>query len=152
MDARLPLIVPVLAIAAGALLTVGRSGATVGPAQIRITDLQISDHVVRPPSGAAVGSIEIVRQRLYNPRLTRSQIGRSTLICIYADRRERSCDGTYYLPRGEIVVSGAIQSRLLYTIPIVGGTGLYDDARGMLTVTSTHIRPRRELLLFRLPG
>jgi len=35
---------------------------------------------------------------------------------------------------------------------IVGGTGLYDDARGTLTVTASKFKPRREVLLFRLLG
>ena len=56
------------------------------------------------------------------------------------------------LPKGSLVVTGAIESRLLYEIAIVGGTGLYDNARGTLTVTSTHIKPRREVLVFRLTG
>ena len=37
-------------------------------------------------------------------------------------------------------------------IGIVGGTGLYDNARGTLTVTATHLRPRHEVLIFRLVG
>jgi hypothetical protein len=45
-----------------------------------------------------------------------------------------------------------IQSRLLFEIAVVGGTGFYDNARGSLTVTSTHLRPRREVLVFRLAG
>jgi hypothetical protein len=151
LNPRIPLILPALAIAAGAAFGVS-AGAATGPAEIRITDLQLSDHIMRPAAGGAMGSIEIVRQRLYNPRLSRAAIGRATLICVYADRRERSCTGTYYLPRGELVVLGAIQSRLLFTIPIVGGTGLYSDARGMVTVTSTHLDPRREVLIFRLAG
>ena len=35
---------------------------------------------------------------------------------------------------------------------ITGGTGLYDNARGTLTVTAKGLKPRRELLLFRLSG
>ena len=46
----------------------------------------------------------------------------------------------------------AIGTRLLYQIAVVGGTGLYDNARGSLTVTSTGLHPRREILLFRLAG
>jgi hypothetical protein len=74
-------------------------------------------------------------------------------MCTFFDVRERSCSGTYFLPKGTLVVSGVIQSRLLYAVAVVGGTGLYDNARGTLTVTSTGLRPqRREVLLFRLAG
>jgi hypothetical protein len=134
-----------------ASLVAGSGGATTGPAQIRITDLQVSRKLVRPAHGIA-GSVEIVRQRLYNPTITGKPIGRSDLVCTYLDERERSCTGTYFLPKGSLVVTGALETRLLYENAIVGGTGLFDNARGTLTVTSTHLSPRREVLLFRLTG
>ena len=96
--------------------------------------------------------MEIIRQRLYNPTISEAPIGRSTMTCTFADTRERMCSATYVLPKGEIVVMGAIQSRLLYEIPIVGGTRLFDNARGSLIVNSTHLRPRREVLVCRLTG
>ena len=74
------------------------------------------------------------------------------MLCSFIDRRLRTCNGTYSLPRGKLVVSGVISSRLLYDIAVVGGTGLYDNARGMLTVTATSFKPRHEILLFRLSG
>lgn len=135
-----------------ASLVAGSGSATTGPAQIRITDLQISRRMVRPASHSIPGSVEIVRQALYNPSVTPKPIGRSDVVCTYLDARERSCTGTYFLPKGSLVVAGALETRLLYEIAIVGGTGLYDNARGTLTVTSTHLKPRREVLLFRLTG
>jgi hypothetical protein len=51
-----------------------------------------------------------------------------------------------------ILTAGVLTTRLLYTAAIVGGTGLYDNARGTLTVTAKGLKPRRELLLFRLSG
>jgi hypothetical protein len=35
---------------------------------------------------------------------------------------------------------------------VLGGTGLYDNARGTLTVTRLRKNPRRDLFLFRLVG
>jgi hypothetical protein len=129
-----------------------RSHAATGPASVRITDVQISYHLAHPAGGQVIGSTEIVRQRLYNARVSKAAIGRASITCTFLDRRERSCTGTYTLPRGSLVVTGAIGSRLLYEIPIVGGTGIFDNARGTLTVTSTHLKPRREVLVFRLAG
>jgi len=149
---RTPLIALGLAVVPVVALSASSGTASTGPAQIRITDLQVSYRVVRPASGGIPGSTEIIRQRLYNPTISEAPIGRATLMCTFADRRERLCTGTYVLPKGEITVTGAIQSRLLYEIPIVGGTRLFDNARGSLTVTSTHLRPRREVLVFRLTG
>ena len=59
---------------------------------------------------------------------------------------------TVTLPKGSLVVSGLLSSRLLYELAIVGGTGLYDNARGTLTATVIGLHPRRDLLLFRLTG
>ena len=153
------LILTVLLIAASAAVAVSTApGADrppqTGPGQIRITDVQTSYSLVKGRRGThGAGSVEFVKQRLYNRRVSSKPIGRGTLMCTYFDARDRACSGTYFLPKGALVVGGAIQSRLLYQIAVVGGTGLYDNARGMLTVTSTGLRPtRREVLLFRLTG
>jgi hypothetical protein len=139
--------------AAIAVLVVAAANGATGPAQIRITDVQTSYVRVPSANGGSAGSIEIVKQRLYNPAVTKAAIGNASLLCTYLDARARTCNGTYVLPKGTLVVAGAISSRLLYEIPIVGGTGLFDNARGTLTVTSTGLRPtRREVLVFRLSG
>jgi hypothetical protein len=64
----------------------------------------------------------------------------------------RVCDGALELPRGDIVVGGSIRHRMLYELAVLGGTGLYDNARGTLTVTRIGMKPTRELLLIRLAG
>lgn len=151
MQSRTLLAATVVAVATGSLVAAS-SNATTGPAQVRISDLQVSRHVVPPAGGGITGMVEVVRQRLYKPGVTGKAIGRSDLVCTYLDQRERSCTGTYFLPKGSLVVQGALETRLLYEIAIVGGTGLFDNARGTLTVTSTHLSPRREVLLFRLTG
>ena len=136
----------------GAAALAGSAGGATPPGQIRITDLQTSYNFVKARKGNYAGSLEIVKQRLFNPSVSSKPIGNASLVCTFLDRRTRSCSGTYVLPRGSLVVGGVIQTRLLYEIAVVGGTGLYDNARGSLTVTSTHLRPRREVLLFRLTG
>lgn len=136
---------------AGLAATFSAHGAT-GPAQIRITDVESAYRLVRPQDGGSAGSIETIRQTLYNPSISRAAIGRSVIACTFVDAKNRSCTATYVLPKGTLVAIGALQSRLFYEIPIVGGTGLYDNARGTLTVTATHLRPRHEVLLFRLVG
>lgn len=136
-----------------AVMVVAAAHGATGPAQIRITDVETSYARVPSANGGIPGSVEVIKQRLYNPALSRSPIGSASLLCTFLDARARTCIGTYALPRGTLVVTGAIPSRLLYEIPIVGGTGLFDNARGTLTVTSTDLRPRRrEVLVFRLSG
>jgi hypothetical protein len=143
-----------IAAAAGAAVAfaVAAAGvpATTGPATIRITNVQTKFHAVGGTPGH-MGVTEIVHQRLFNPAISHP-IGTGDLVCTYLDRRTRQCTATYSLPRGNLIVSGAIDSRLLFTVAIVGGTGLYDNARGTMTATATRLSPRREVLLFRLAG
>jgi hypothetical protein len=143
--------------AIAAILAVGpwqsSSNAGTGPATIRITDRQLA--VTRVDVGApgtSPGDMEIVRVRLLQ-RGTRTVIGHGELVCNFVDIvRTRVCRGTYVLPKGKIVVGGSILYRQFYDLAVLGGTGLYDNARGTLTVTRTSRTPVRDLLVFRLVG
>ena len=137
-------------MAAGPGLT--RSEAGTGPATIRIYDRQLAlTRVDVGARGTSPGDVEVVRVRL----LERggSTIGRGELVCTFADSvRSRICRGTYILPRGKLVVGGSILYRRFYELAVLGGTGLYDNARGTLTLTRTNRNPVRDLLVFRLVG
>lgn len=130
-----------------------RSEAGTGRAAITITDRQLEVariDIGRP--GTSPGDTEVVRARLLE-RGTRTTIGRAELVCTFVDtRRSRSCRGTYFLPKGKLVVGGSLLYRQFYDLAILGGTGLYDNARGTLTVTRTGRTPTRNLVVFRLVG
>jgi hypothetical protein len=145
-------------LALGALVTLvlscslgaAASGGQTGPAVIRLTDVQLSTASYAAKGRA--GSVQIIEQRLFGSGSPRKVIGHSFVRCMYVTSHERTCDGSYLLPRGMLLTSGVLQSRLFYTVAITGGTGLYDNARGTLTVTAQKLKPRRELLIFRLTG
>jgi len=127
--------------------------AATGPSTIRITDVQQRfTRVDQGRTGRGVGDVEIVRLVLYNTRITRKPIGHGDLVCTILPGAARSCTATYTLPKGKLVVGGVIGSRLLYESPVLGGTGLYDNARGYVVVTASSVTPRREILVFRLTG
>ena len=129
------------------------SAAGTGPATIRINDRELRlTRVDLGAKGVSPGDIEVVRARLLE-RGTGTVIGRSELVCSFVDEaRSRVCRGTYILPKGKIVVGGSILYSQFYDLAVVGGTGLYDNARGTLTVTRTSRKPVRNLILFRLVG
>lgn len=127
-----------------------RSNEATGPAEVRLTDRQVADATFNAADG--IGAGEVTRLNLYGSSQKSRAIGHAVLMCIDVGRNERSCSATYILPRGMIQTEGILTTRLLYVQAITGGTGIYDNARGTLTVTATTIRPRRELLLFRLTG
>ena len=132
------------------------SDAGTGAARIRITDRQTSFvrvDVGKP--GRSPGDMEISTQLLFNRRITPKPIGHAQFLCTYMTGIFRSCRGTIFLPRGKLVVGGSLRYRQFFELAVLGGTGLYDNARGTLTVTRVTRNsraPRRELLLFRLVG
>jgi hypothetical protein len=129
-------------------LTAARSSGATGPAVVRLTDRQTTF----ASFGRSVGGGEIARLTLYGSSNKNRAIGHGVLVCMSVGQAERSCQGSYVLPRGTIETTGLLKSRLIYTHAIIGGTGLYDNARGTLTVTARGLRPRREILVFRLSG
>jgi hypothetical protein len=147
----------VLLAVASVMLAVGwdqwNSAAGTGPAQIRITSTQVRYvrvDVGKP--GRTPGDMEIITQLLYNKRITERAIGHSEFVCTFTIDISRSCRATYFLPRGKLVVGGSLRFRQIYLLAVLGGTGLYDNARGTLTVTRLAKSPRRDLEVFRLVG
>jgi hypothetical protein len=128
------------------------SAAATGPATIRITNSQVSlARVDVGRRGKSPGDMEIIRQRLFDR--TGKLIGRAELMCTFMDsRRARICRGTYHMPRGKLVVGGSLLYRQFYNLAVTGGTGLYDNARGTVTVTRMATRPVRDLVVFKLVG
>ena len=131
-----------------------RSEAAIGPGTIRVTNREVKvTRVDIGPRGTSPGDTEIVRQRLFDRRNPSKAIGHSDLVCTFVDsRRLRACRATYVLPRGEIVAGGSLTYRQFYDLAVLGGTGVYDNARGSVTVTRTHRRPVRDFVVVRLVG
>jgi hypothetical protein len=118
---------------------------------VQVTNSSIRHgHVDAGAPGAGVGDLDAYGVLLYNKRITPRAIGRGDMLCTSTGTKTQSCSATYVLPRGKIMVQGVIGSRLIYELAVVGGTGLYSNVRGTLTVTSLSRKPSRELLVFRL--
>jgi hypothetical protein len=131
------------------------SNAATGPEFIRITDRQFDYTSVDVGArGRSPGDQEIIFDKLFNRRITPKSIGSARFVCTFTARRTRICTATFSLPKGELVATGTVRFREFYDLAIVGGTDLYNDARGTLTIIrTTHApRPIRELLYFRLAG
>jgi hypothetical protein len=100
--------------------------------------------------GRSPGDVDVYRFVLYNKRIQARPLGHGDMVCTTVTGSTQHCNATYFLPRGELVVSGVIGSRLIYVVAVVGGTDLYNNVRGTLTVTSVRRAPARDLLVFRL--
>ncbi len=121
------------------------------PGNIRITDRLVRHtHVDEGKRGPGAGDFDFYRQLLFNRGITSQPIGHSDLTCINTGTGSSNCTGTYFLPTGKIMVGGVIASRLFYELAVIGGTGVYSNVNGTLTVTYLGGSPAREFLLFRL--
>jgi hypothetical protein len=139
------------------LLAIGgaaqQADAITGPARINITNRETRYFVVDVGRrGRSPGDQEISWHALYNRRITPRPIGRSEMVCTYTFGAARLCRATYTLPRGKLIAGGPMRFRQVYQLAVLGGTGLFDNARGTLTVRAIKRRPRQERVLFRLVG
>ena len=129
------------------------SSAVTGPGKIRLTSRELSRvRVDAGKPGRGPGDVEVIRENLFNKRLKLRPFGHADYVCTFITSETRSCTATIFLPRGRLVVGGSIRFPELYELAVLGGTRLYDNARGTLTVIRTTTRPRRHILLFRLAG
>ncbi len=139
------------ALALAAATTASGSVELTGPGTVRIADIQVKHiHVDVGSRARGAGDVDIYRQLLFNLRITAKPIGHADVVCIDTGSDSSSCTGTYFLPKGKIMVGGVIGSRLIYELAVLGGTGFYANVRGTLTATSLSQRPPKEFLLFRL--
>ena len=130
-----------------------RSDASTGPATIRVTNRQIELTTVDlGRKGRSPGDTELVRQLVFKTSVTPKSIGHTEFVCTYVYELSRQCRGTVFLPKGKLVVGGSLRYRQLYELAVLGGTGLYDNARGTLTVTRKRTDPPRDVMFFRLVG
>jgi hypothetical protein len=145
--------VVVAATALSAIFALSASGAVslTGPGTIRVTDRLVKKiHVDDGEPGPSAGDLDFFRQALYNKGVTPAPIGHSDITCLHTGTGSMNCNGTFFLPKGKIMVNGVIGSRLFYEQAVIGGTGLYENARGTMTATFLGGSPPREFLLFRL--
>jgi len=140
-------------VVAGAAFDGARSDAATGPSTIRVTTREVRyERVDIGRRGRSPGDTEVVNALIYNRRITQRSIGHIELVCTFTFGPSRSCSATIFLPRGKLVLEGPIFVRSFYQLAVVGGTGLYDNARGTMTGTRIRRSPRGELVLVRLVG
>jgi hypothetical protein len=154
----MPLVGKTLAVVVGSILVAAvvatlTSNAATGPAVVRVTDRQTKMWKIDSGRrGRSPGDMEIVNALVFNQRVTPRALGHSEFLCTFTVGINRSCQGTIFLPKGKLMVAGILRYRQFYELAVVGGTGLYNNARGTLTVTRIGDSPLRHLLYFRLAG
>ena len=150
----LPLVVLAGAIAASGVLA---SSELTRPGVVRITNREVAREFVDFKAPGPTAGDQLVVSRSSSTGGSRERpLGHEELLCTYLGRGgvlgggSRSCTMTFFLPEGRLVVAGAVHNLMLFTLPVVGGTGIYDNVGGTLTATFLGSQPIRQLLLFRL--
>jgi hypothetical protein len=131
----------VLALGVAAVATVGTvtgSADVRGLARFRETQLT-SDTL-----GTFPGATEVWSTRVYTLG-SPTPIGWGDVACTVIKNFVRECSGTYVLPRGRIHVGGRLTSRSNFQLLILGGSGAYRGAGGLLTAAGA---PASRVLVF----
>lgn len=116
---------------AGSQVLPAAAGGARAPATVRLTATVDSFHQVdNLPEGDSPGDMLVFTQKLTDAR--GRQIGTSDAFCVRtAPGRVRECQGTFFLPKGQVFVSGPDPDGVSrHSLAIVGGTGAYQDVRG----------------------
>jgi len=151
MRTRLELLAAAVGVALVAATAASGSASLEGPGTIRITSREVRHvHVDAGLPGKGAGDLDFFRQLLFNKGITPKPIGHSDVTCANTGTGSMNCNGTYFLPKGKIMVGGVIGGRLFYELAVYGGTGLYNNARGTVTATYLGGLPAQEFLVFRL--
>ena len=135
---KLAVIAVLIALVLG---TVQRSEAA-GASLIRIFAIEVRASSEGQDPGDHFVALSVLADR--NDRT----IGNSAISCTRSFENLSSCQATFVLPRGKIMTQGTRHSRDYYVLAIVGGTGLYSNAGGVLDTRI--VAKGRSRLLFSL--
>jgi hypothetical protein len=138
------------ALAFGLALVGSAPGVQPGLSQIRITDRVVTE--------ATSFDQRVIKTLLYNRGISANPIGNSVTICWAIGSGQGpippgalECMGTYRFAHGNLQVQGYMGRRGLYTLAIVGGTGIYaNTGAGQLAVVTINLNPREQQLSFTL--
>jgi hypothetical protein len=134
-----------------AALTAAGATALTGPGTISVTStLAKHTYVDVGKAGPSAGDGHFYREQIFNKRITPKSIGHADMSCTSTGTGSMNCNGTYLMPKGKLVVGGVIGSRRAYVIAVVGGTGIYDNVRGTLTVGPLGKNAGQSTVLFKL--
>ena len=129
-----------------------------GPLELRFIEQTTSEaYIDAGDPGESAGDSIVFTNRLVNAQAQLGKprgaaVGRDAVRVTFIARGFAEIAGTAFLPNGKIVVAGAVrESAGADYIPVVGGTGTYANARGVVIVRD--LPNDRTLLTFRLrPG
>lgn len=106
------------------------------------------DVTVELRSRQSRNGITVMKQEIFNKRITKRAIGTVTSYCIHVSDENGFCNWVYRFPRGSITTMGIVNSSVFHRVAIVGGTGFYSNLGGQ--VTSVALNERINRVVFNL--
>lgn len=122
---RITTIAVILAVLVIAPASVGSAIPPGGDAKIDVT--------VETQSRESRGNVTVVKERIFNKRITNRSIGTVVSYCIHLNGENGFCNWVYRFPLGTITVMGIVNSDIFHRVSIVGGTGFYSNVGGQVT-------------------
>jgi hypothetical protein len=132
---RIPLtvtigIVGALALAPSPAVAKGHHGRLILKATGKVAEASVVDNA---PTGDSAGDVLVFTEKLYNAR--GKQIGTDAAQCVRLFDARSLCTGVYYLRGGQVHVQLVQPGPTgTYDQAVVGGTGRFAEARGIVTV------------------
>jgi hypothetical protein len=80
------------------------------------------------------GAVTTRTYRIYNRPSFHDAIGTAVLTCVKLAAGAIACHEYFRFRQGQIVTEGLVAGTVFYRLAVVGGTGVYDNAGGTLTV------------------
>jgi hypothetical protein len=86
------------------------------------------------------GGVSLIKEVIFNRRITKRPIGNVVSYCIGTDGVNRFCNWVYRFPLGSITAMGIVNSDVFHRVAIVGGTGFYSNIGGQVTAVALNDR------------
>lgn len=84
--------------------------------------------------GGGIGDLTVLNQPAYAGTSTGKRIGSGVVTITTLSKTQAQLHGDLLLPGGTIDVAGVEQQSNTFTLAVTGGTGIYQAARGQVTV------------------
>jgi hypothetical protein len=128
-------------ISGAVLAAAGTTAASAQGQAITLKATRVSLACIPVPGQKMTGKEVPGDQCLFSERLTRNgaRYGHGAVHCAVVTLNDLVCTAAWMLPRGQIAVAGdgGSTTGTRKIIPVAGGTGAYDGARGEVVITNT---------------
>ena len=131
------------AVGSGTLATASSTSATQTMTIVAVDLPKTERYVDAGAKGDTPGDAIFFQEKLLR---NGKKAGGSDVMCVFVSRNAGRCHGTLRLGNGTLEASGGTRFGGRFSLPVVGGTGAYAGAAGVLTVVALSEKRSRYVL------